>query len=81
MLSPELDVTDLSTAERSLAGTLLANRGRVLTRTMLAKDLGIRIDQSRRVDSMLVNVRRELNNRGMEVVNVRSRGWMVLRES
>ena len=38
---------------------------------------GFAQSQSRRVDAMLVNVRRELSAQGMELVNVRSRGWMV----
>ncbi len=56
---------------------LVTQKGRVLARTKLARDLGFAQSQSRRVDAMLVNVRRELSAQGMELVNVRSRGWMV----
>ncbi len=63
--------------EHLLFTILVAQKGRVVPRTRLARDLGFHHGQSRRVDAMLVNVRRELSLYGMELVNVRSRGWMV----
>ena len=56
-----------------LLRTLLANRGRVVTRTELARAVGLR-QQARRVDVHLVNVRRALDD---SLINVRGRGWMV----
>jgi DNA-binding response OmpR family regulator len=60
-----------------LLAALVARQGRVVTRTELAREIGLRTDQTRRVDAMLVEVRRELTTRGLELVNVRSRGWMI----
>jgi DNA-binding response OmpR family regulator len=56
-----------------LLQTLMANQGRVVTRTELARAVGLR-QQARRVDVHLVNVRRALDDR---LINVRGRGWMV----
>lgn len=58
-----------------LLQTLLANQGRVVTRTELARAVGLR-QQARRVDVHLVNVRRALDD---TLINVRGRGWMVPR--
>jgi DNA-binding winged helix-turn-helix (wHTH) protein len=63
----------LSQREVVLLQTLLANQGRVVTRTELARAVGLR-QQARRVDVHLVNVRRALDDR---LINVRGRGWMV----
>jgi DNA-binding winged helix-turn-helix (wHTH) protein len=60
-----------------LLSALLERTGRVVTRTELARVLGLRTDQTRRIDAMLVEVRRELTQQGLELVNVRSRGWMI----
>ncbi len=60
-----------------LLAALVARQGRVVTRTELAREIGLRLDQTRRVDAMLVSVRRDLTAQGLELVNVRSRGWMV----
>jgi DNA-binding winged helix-turn-helix (wHTH) protein len=65
----------LNQREAVLLQTLLANQGRVVTRTELARAVGLR-QQARRVDVHLVNVRRALDDR---LINVRGRGWMVPR--
>ena len=67
----------LTDHERALLMILLERRGRVLTRTHLARDIGMNSAQARRIDILLVNVRRELTASGHELINVRSRGWMV----
>jgi DNA-binding winged helix-turn-helix (wHTH) protein len=66
----------LTQREVVLLQTLLANRGRVVARTELARALGLR-QQARRVDVHLVNVRRALDD---SLINVRGRGWMVPRD-
>lgn len=65
----------LTHREVLLLQTLLANRGRVVARTELARAVGLR-QQARRVDVHLVNVRRALDD---SLINVRGRGWMVPR--
>lgn len=65
----------LSPVEQRLLEALLASRGRVITRTELARAAGLR-HQPRRVDAHLVGVRRFL---GAEAIrNVRGRGWMLV---
>lgn len=66
----------LTQREVVLLQTLLANQGRVVARTELARAVGLR-QQARRVDVHLVNVRRALDD---SLVNVRGRGWMVPRD-
>lgn len=63
----------LNPREAALLQALMANQGRVVTRTELARAVGLR-QQARRVDVHLVNVRRALDDR---LINVRGRGWMV----
>jgi DNA-binding winged helix-turn-helix (wHTH) protein len=65
----------LNQREAVLLQTLVANQGRVVTRTELARAVGLR-QQARRVDVHLVNVRRALDD---SLINVRGRGWMVPR--
>jgi DNA-binding response OmpR family regulator len=66
----------LDPRETAILETLRSNVGRVVTRTELAVAAGLR-HQPRRVDVHLVNVRRHL---GVDqLVNVRSRGWMLVR--
>jgi DNA-binding response OmpR family regulator len=74
--SPGEAVPQASSANRLLA-VLMARQGRVVTRTELARATGLRADQTRRVDAMLIEVRRELAGQGLELRNVRSRGWIV----
>ena len=75
---PELEasplVEPLTPREEAMLALLLAHRGRVVTRTELARVAGLRIS-SRRIDVHLVNVRRHVG--AERLVNVRSRGWMV----
>jgi DNA-binding winged helix-turn-helix (wHTH) protein len=66
----------LTQREVVLLQTLLANQGRVVARTELARAVGLR-QQARRVDVHLVSVRRALDD---SLINVRGRGWMVPRD-
>ena len=66
--------------EMALLTTLEGARGRVVTRTELARAAGLR-QAPRRVDVHLVNVRRHLHeSTAGRLVNVRGRGWMLLDE-
>lgn len=67
----------LTDQEHALLDCLRIGTHRVLTRTELAREIGLRADQRRRVDVMLINVRKALASEGLALVNVRSRGWMV----
>ena len=75
---PSTDATRLQHAltERELAvlSVLEQHRGRVLARAELARRAGLRDMQPRRIDALLVNIRRVA---GDELVNVRGRGWML----
>ena len=73
---PFSDSPDFGEREVALLGTLRASSHRVVTRRELAKAAGLR-DHPRRVDVHLVNVRRALTDE--ELVNVRGRGWMLVR--
>lgn len=69
--------TTLCERESVLLLALLDARGRVVTRTELARAAGLR-QAPRRVDVHLVNVRRHLRREvGCELLNVRGRGWML----
>ena len=73
----EGDVTEhdgLSAAERAVLDVLVSSHGRVVSRTELARAAGVR-HHPRRVDALLVSVRRAVAPR--IVRNVRSRGWML----
>jgi DNA-binding response OmpR family regulator len=72
---PEAPAT-LDSREAAILEALRTNAGRVVTRTELAQAAGLR-QHPRRVDVHLVNVRRHLGDD--HLVNVRSRGWMLLR--
>ncbi len=65
----------LNAQEHAVLDAILASRGRVITRTELARAANLHPLQSRRVDVLLVNVRRALHPE--ELINVRSRGWML----
>jgi DNA-binding winged helix-turn-helix (wHTH) protein len=73
ILAAGAPVDALHPREVVLLQTLMANQGRVVTRTELARAVGLR-QQARRVDVHLVKVRRVLDDR---LINVRGRGWMV----
>jgi DNA-binding response OmpR family regulator len=68
----------LNERENALLAVLQTNRGKVLARTELARRAGLRDLQPRRVDALLVNVRRIA---GDQLVNVRGRGWMLAANS
>jgi DNA-binding response OmpR family regulator len=76
MASPA-SIDPAGNSAKILLAALVARQGRVMTRTELAREIGLRTDQTRRVDAMLVEVRRDLTSQGLELVNVRSRGWMI----
>ncbi len=65
----------LNDQEQEMLTAICAARGRVITRTELARVAKLPSGQARRVDVLLVNVRRALAPE--ELVNVRSRGWML----
>jgi DNA-binding response OmpR family regulator len=69
----------LTDQERCIFDAICAARGRVVTRTELARAARLPQTQARRVDVLLVNVRRALGDD--ELVNVRSRGWMLQRQA
>lgn len=64
--------------ELALLAVLEAAQGRVVTRTELACAAGLR-QAPRRVDVHLVSVRRHLQGAQSQLVNVRGRGWMLVR--
>lgn len=64
--------------ELALLAVLEAAQGRVVTRTELARAAGLR-RAPRRVDVHLVSVRRHLQSAQSQLVNVRGRGWMLVR--
>jgi DNA-binding winged helix-turn-helix (wHTH) protein len=59
--------------EMAIIDALRSGGGRVLGRTELARVLGISPLQNRRIDVLLVGVRRVLGPDAL--VNVRNRGW------
>ncbi len=65
----------LNDRELSLLRVLVESRGRVVTRSELARRAGLRHLQPRRVDVLLVNVRRVAGAEYLQ--NVRGRGWML----
>jgi DNA-binding response OmpR family regulator len=62
----------LTIQEQQIVAALQAANGRVVGRTELARAAGI-APQGRRIDVLLVNVRRTLG--ADSIVNVRNRGW------
>ncbi len=74
-----MTTTNLTAIEELVLEVLYEHRGRVVTRAMLARSAGLRGVGSRRVDVALVAIRRLVGNE--RLVNVRSRGWMLIDES
>jgi DNA-binding response OmpR family regulator len=74
-LSPELS-SELSSQEQAIIDALRSGHGRVLGRIELARAAGIAPSQGRRVDVLLVGVRRALGPDS--IVNVRNRGWRLV---
>ena len=78
--APSNGTIELCGRETALLAALESARGRVITRTELARAAGLR-QAPRRVDVHLVNVRRHLQTGACDqIVNVRGRGWILLRE-
>ena len=65
----------LTPQEVAVLATLADARGRVVSRTELARLPGLRHASPRRADSLLVTLRRALG--GAAVQTVRGRGWML----
>lgn len=65
----------LSPTELAVLKTLVESRGRVVGRTHIARESGIGVSGSRRVDSCLVSLRRTLG--ADTLLTVRRRGWML----
>jgi DNA-binding response OmpR family regulator len=63
----------LTSQEQVLVELLRSSNGRVFGRMELARAAGIAPANSRRIDVLLVNVRRNLG--AESIVNVRNRGW------
>jgi DNA-binding response OmpR family regulator len=74
--APYADVVPLSDVELAVLDVLSAHAGRVVTRTTLARSTGMRGLGPRRIDAVLVAVRRHVGPE--RLVNVRNRGWMLL---
>ena len=70
---------NLSEAEATVWRFLQANEGQVVTRSELARHAGLRGLSPRRVDVLLVAVRRAIG--AEQLRNVRGRGWLVIKES
>lgn len=70
LLAPE---GPLSHTERAVLGALLSGGGRVLSRAELADRSGLSDLSARRVDSILVGLRRHIGTSA--IVTVRARGW------
>jgi DNA-binding response OmpR family regulator len=66
-------MTQPTSQELAIIDALRRGDGRVLGRTELARLVGIAPSQGRRIDVLLVGVRRILGPEA--VVNVRNRGW------
>ncbi len=65
----------LSDQEHAVFNAINAARGRLITRTELARVAQVPVTPARRVDGLLINVRRALAPE--ELINVRRRGWML----
>jgi DNA-binding response OmpR family regulator len=67
----------LSETERAVLGALASVEGRVLSRSELAQRSGLAELSARRVDSILVSLRRRIGPDS--IVTVRARGWRLAR--
>ena len=75
-MEPAEPPCDLSEPEAALWRVLHESVGRVVTRTELMRRAGLRHVSARRIDVLLVAVRRAVG--AQSLVNVRGRGWMLL---
>ena len=66
----------LTGQQEAILRALRASSNRVLSRTELARAAGLGSSQGRRVDVLLVHIRRTLVDES--IVNVRNRGWRLL---
>jgi DNA-binding response OmpR family regulator len=71
---PDIEI-DLAVQERAVLAFLVANHGRVVSRSALARNAGMADLSHRRCDSVLVGLRRRLGPDA--IITVRSRGWMI----
>lgn len=71
--------TPLSAQELAVLRALHDSMGRVISRRELARKVGIADRNERRCDSLLVGLRRVLGPHA--ITTVRSRGWMLERDS
>jgi DNA-binding response OmpR family regulator len=69
----------LGEAERAVLRVLVEAEGKVVNRAELAQRSGLDSLSARRVDSVLVNIRRAIGPE--QVVTVRGRGWRAIPES
>ncbi len=65
----------LGGSERAVLGVLVEAPGRVLSRTELARRAGLRRLSERRIDAVIVSLRRLLG--ADSITTVRRRGWML----
>jgi DNA-binding response OmpR family regulator len=77
---PLLDrATRLGEAERAVLRVLVEAEGKVVSRAELAQRSGLADLSARRVDSVLVNIRRAVGSE--QILTVRGRGWRAIPES
>ncbi|MFM9225594.1 MAG: winged helix-turn-helix domain-containing protein [Actinomycetota bacterium] len=67
--------SSLSATEEAVLRTLLAGKGRVVSRETIVRDSGLGHLSARRADSVVAALRRRLGSDAL--VTVRQRGWML----
>ena len=73
--SNPLGAASLGSQERAVLSALLANQGRVVSRRDLSRQAGLADLSERRIDGVLVGLRKRLG--ADAIITVRSRGWML----
>ncbi len=76
MIDPTWDPTTLTAQEEAILLTLRSATHRVVSRNELARAAGLNSTQGRRVDVLLVRIRRTLDDES--IVNIRNRGWRLV---
>ncbi len=66
----------LTIQEEAILLALRSAPDRVLSRTELARAAGLSSAKGRRVDALLVSIRRSLDNES--IINIRNRGWRLV---